>query len=81
MHAGPRTVEPRATPRRDTRVRGMRAHNRETDFRTRTEHNHLNTPGSLKHLKSVVLAPAGLTAEARPESARQTSAMIQRGRL
>jgi hypothetical protein len=33
----------------------MRAHNRETDFRARTEHNHLNSPGSLKHLKSVVL--------------------------
>ena len=43
-------------PRRDTRVRNMHAHNRETDFRARTEHNHLNTPRSLKHLKSVVLA-------------------------
>lgn len=51
-------MDPRATPRRDTRVRGIRAHNRETDFRARTEHNHFNSPGSLKHLKSVAL---GLT--------------------
>ena len=34
----------------------MLSHHPETDFRARTEHKHLNTPGSLKHLKSVVLS-------------------------
>ena len=45
----------RAPPRRDTRVPGMPQRHQETGIRARTEHNHLNTPGNLKHLKSVVL--------------------------
>lgn len=36
--AGPRPVEPRAIPARDTRASVMPAHYPETDFRTRTEH-------------------------------------------
>ena len=45
----------RAPPRRDTRAPGMPQRHQETGIRARTEHNHLNTPGNLKHLKSVVL--------------------------
>ena len=45
----------RAQPRRDTRVPGTPQRHQETGIRARTEHNHLNTPGNLKHLKSVVL--------------------------
>jgi len=51
-------VDPRAPPPRHAGP-GHARHNRETDFRARTEHNHLNTPGSLKHLKSMVLRHGG----------------------
>jgi hypothetical protein len=37
----------RALPRRDTRVQGIPAHNPKTGIRARTEHDHLNTSGSL----------------------------------
>jgi hypothetical protein len=45
----------RVPPRRDTRVPGMPQRHQETGIHARTEHNHLNTTGNLKRLKSVVL--------------------------
>ncbi len=53
-------------PRRDTRAETMPAHHAETDSKTDTEHKTDNTPGSLKHLKSLVLAsgPARATSAA-----------------
>src|SRR5207245_2679582 len=45
-------------PRRDTRAETMPARHLETDLTARAEHQALNTPGSLKHLKYAVLGPA-----------------------
>ena len=53
---GTRTVEPHATPRRDTRAGTMPLHRQETDFKAHSEHKNHKKPESLKHLKSVVLA-------------------------
>jgi hypothetical protein len=56
-NAGPRIVEPRATPPRHAGRNHARTRTRypETDSKGDTEHEHRKTPGNHKHLKSVVL--------------------------